>query len=462
MIQTLSFQLNRIESTTYILFKNTLPIINVLKLLLYKETNVTGSFSEKKFRYSFDNEIWSDWELLNIVNITNILFNNNTNTEFYIEVIYYRNNLQSGNIQDFYLVYNTEYESEDYNGTINAIDNYINGVENIGSVFSEIKNNNGQLTAYLKNIVGQNHIIVSQDKETIYLSLDGNIDVSYQNDNIVTNPLGNITGDYFKDPKKFTDVMTDLFFPALDPILIDPSIYEFKSDKVLVPFDESTNLEFTTIFDRGSISYKDGSTNVYPRTGEIERYVYYYNNEIIQTVESDLSTNIINIPSVELPIGINEYKVDVYYGEGMQPTKSDGTLYGDPYPSGYITQTINVESVYRIYATINDVTDVQPVEELYSMIGGNNIKLTLAKEIDTVNRQSFEIPLLLMKNMENIKNVQLFNPLTQSYEDSLRNTWDNRTVVKNINGVNVSYVKFIYNGPKRGSVKINIVFNGQN
>ena len=461
MIQTLSFRLNRIESTTYILFKNTLPIHNVLKILLYKESGLTGSFSRKMFRYSFDNVIWSDWETLNIVNVTNVMFNNDTNVEFFIEVKYYRNNIQSADIEDFYIIYNSEYESDDYGNVINGIDNYVNGVDNIGAVFSEIKNNNGKLTAYLKNIVGKDHVIVSQDKETIYISLDSSLDVKYQNENIITNPLGDVIGDYFKDGKSFSEVMEDLFFPAMNPIIEDPSIIDFSVNKMLLPYKEQTELDIKTIFSKGLISYKDGSTAVYPRTGEIIGFKYRIDDNILGFFETNLESHSFDV-SVNLDEGIYKIGVDVLFNEGIQPVKTNGEKYDKPYPAGYLSNEKEIECVYRIFATTESTLYSSPLEKLYSMIDGNNIEIELVNEINIENKQFFEIPSKLVANMNNIKCVQIFNPITNKYETPTYNTWRNDAIVKNIQGNNINYIKYIYNGPKRGRTKINIVFNGKN
>ena len=412
--------------------------------------------------YSFDNKTWSDWEILNIVNITKIIFDNNTNIEFYIEVIYTRNNIQDANIDDFYIVYNSEYESEDYGGNIiNHIDNYINGIDNIGSVFSEIKYEDGKTTAYLKNIVGKDHVVISQDKETIYISLDSSLDVKYQNENIVTNPLGEVFGDYFKDGKSFSEVMEDLFFPAMNPIIEDPSILEFNIDKLLIPYKEQTDLNIETIFSRGLISYKDGSTATYPRTGDVSGFKYKIDDNILGFFETNLVEHNFDT-SINLDEGLYKISVDVLFNEGIQPIKTNGEKYDKPYPAGYLSCEKEIESVYRIFATTETTLYSSPLEKLYSMIDGNNIEIELSSEPNIENRQFFEIPSKLVANMNNIKYVQIFNPITNRYENPTYNTWKNDAIVKNIQGEDINYIKYIYNGPKRGRTKINIVFNGKN
>ena len=90
---------------TSIEFRNTVPIVNIERIRSFKEEGVTGNFTNKEFRYSFDNVIWSTWQTLTIANISAINFADQEN--FYLHVKYSRNKVIDGNINAFYLLYDS-------------------------------------------------------------------------------------------------------------------------------------------------------------------------------------------------------------------------------------------------------------------------------------------------------------------------------------------------------------------
>ena len=90
----------RSESNNQILFRNFIPIQNVDNIKFYKDDS-SGSFSKKEFRWSFNNNYWASWEILNQENVTNIEVKGNS--ELYIEIRYI--NSSSGNVYNFSIDY---------------------------------------------------------------------------------------------------------------------------------------------------------------------------------------------------------------------------------------------------------------------------------------------------------------------------------------------------------------------
>jgi hypothetical protein len=93
----------RYEYVKTVEFQNSIGIQDIDKLSYFVEEDLTGIFISKEFRYSFDNTIWSNWNTLTQLNLTNVNINNNTN--FYLHVKYTRAAINTGNIQNFYLFY---------------------------------------------------------------------------------------------------------------------------------------------------------------------------------------------------------------------------------------------------------------------------------------------------------------------------------------------------------------------
>lgn len=84
-------------------FANSNALLNIQRITYFKEEDITGSFTKKEFRYSFDNAVWTNWNTLTQGNLAGIQFRDNPN--FWLQVKYSRNGIGSGNIQRWYLFY---------------------------------------------------------------------------------------------------------------------------------------------------------------------------------------------------------------------------------------------------------------------------------------------------------------------------------------------------------------------
>ncbi len=87
------------DASSLITFKNSIPIEKVANIKFYKD-DVSGSFSKKEFRWSFNNEYWSSWETLNQGNIVNI--DTHSNPYMFFEIRY----VGSGDVTSFSVTYN--------------------------------------------------------------------------------------------------------------------------------------------------------------------------------------------------------------------------------------------------------------------------------------------------------------------------------------------------------------------
>jgi len=103
----MQYQFNeRYEFVKYIEFLNSSPLQNVTKIRFFKEEEISGSFTKKEYRYSFDNVTWSNWRILTQANLANIEFNNTPN--FWLQIKYNRVSIESGNILRWYLYYDSD------------------------------------------------------------------------------------------------------------------------------------------------------------------------------------------------------------------------------------------------------------------------------------------------------------------------------------------------------------------
>jgi len=100
----MQFQLTRQEYVRTIEFRSE-AIQNVQRIRYFKEEGLTGTFTKKEFRYSWDNSTWTNWNTLTQANLSNIVFRDQPN--FYLEVKYTRVGIGSGNILGFYIFYDS-------------------------------------------------------------------------------------------------------------------------------------------------------------------------------------------------------------------------------------------------------------------------------------------------------------------------------------------------------------------
>lgn len=96
----------RYEYVKYIQFLNSNPLENVLNIRFFKEEEISGSFTLKEFRYSFDSSIWTNWDVLTQSKLSSIEFRNQP--YFWLQVKYNRAGISSANIARWYLYYDSD------------------------------------------------------------------------------------------------------------------------------------------------------------------------------------------------------------------------------------------------------------------------------------------------------------------------------------------------------------------
>ena len=101
----MQFQLKRYEYVNTIEFKTESSIQDVQQIRYFKEDGITGTFTKKEFRYSWDNVTWTNWNTLTQGNLSGIAFRDNP--DFYLHVRYTRAGISAGDIQRFYIFYDS-------------------------------------------------------------------------------------------------------------------------------------------------------------------------------------------------------------------------------------------------------------------------------------------------------------------------------------------------------------------
>ncbi|NMC58322.1 MAG: collagen-like protein, partial [Candidatus Methanofastidiosa archaeon] len=139
------------ESGNQVILKNNVPIENVRTIRFYKDDS-SGSFDKKEFRWSFNNNYWSAWEVLNQGNLTRLDLKGKS--YFFLEIRYIKANT-SAKISSFSLTYESptastsekspcskEYDDNCYTGTFPKDCETLNGQP--GSYYLWRPNHKGQ------------------------------------------------------------------------------------------------------------------------------------------------------------------------------------------------------------------------------------------------------------------------------------------------------------------------------
>jgi len=486
----MQYQFNeRTENIKTILFRNSSPL-HVSLIRYFKEEGVTGTFTKKEFRYSFDNATWTNWNTLTQGNLSAIQFRDNP--DFYLEVQYTREGIGSGNILRWYLFYDSAIPTPPSppEASINA--DYLQGepgsyylnrenfygpyedliISNVpdGSaigVYSHRVDSSEGTEFFFKRVEGAGSIIITESSLGI-ITIDSSGGGSgagelYYNPNPVLATVGGITiGTSFFDPSKgFAETMQAIFYPTVYPTFTNPSVsFSVSPVASLRKIGDSPILQFTSALSRGSINYSWQPNDFRSGPGWGVRYT---GTGLIDNPSSPSSPNIQTLNPYIVLQGVQSWTSTWDVSQGPQPVDSQGDPYSTPYPAGPVGPgSVSFEGVYPLYATTVSIGTLTE-QSLVSMINGNNIQFNLvAQPPFSPDKQSFDIPDLWLASRP-LQGVETYNALTTSWEYeggsafSSLTYWNTSSTTHVINGL-VNYTRYAYNDDDRGATQIRLKF----
>jgi hypothetical protein len=272
--------------------------------------------------------------------------------------------------------------------------------------------------------------------------------------------VGGIVAGEVLTGKTFTELFQDLLVPTLFPMIVAPSgiMTRYISPNAFYEINENLTIEFEQDFNRGSITPAYG-TNGY-RSGV--PIAYYYNGAglplwILSNAMSDAQV----ISNYHALIGINSWNGHVEYSAGQQPKDSKGNNYLSPLPQGVTTmQVCSFEGVYPVFANTVLINN-QTQQPLVSMLNGNNFVYSLAAETMGF-KQRFEMSSQWL-TARPIVGIQTFNTVSNAWEfqggtaGTSLSYWTQTSIVISVQGLNVNYTIFTYNGTDRSAAQIKII-----
>jgi hypothetical protein len=263
----------------------------------------------------------------------------------------------------------------------------------------------------------------------------------------------------------YTEILNKILFPVLEPSVYSPYVVSFSSNaQPLYEVDANIEITFQTVFSRGTIEINDVFQNDYSGIP----IQYHYRGEGLN-INRPATSNIDVYPDVpiDLSIGLTNWRVWVSYQSGNQPLDSYGQPSGSPLPAG-ISSTVyhfDVEAVYPLFATSDQIEDPSTKQDLISMVYGNDVEIELAPETDGY-KQSFDLPQPWVGGPINrpLKGIETKNPVSNAWiyqggdSSTSLESWDIEVVSHIIQGNNVFYNRYKYNGDDRGESLIRLKF----
>ena len=202
-------------------------------------------------------------------------------------------------------------------------------------------------------------------------------------------PFDNIPAGSTFNSQSFSSMMNKMLYPTLNPTLTPPSNTFVLAEAGFIKAGTTTTLNFTSTFDRGSIT-PAYTTNGF-RSGLPTNYVYTGSGLPVPQPSSSLTDTEV-ITGYTVAAGLQSWTSAVTYLGGQQPLNSDGGDFGSPEAPGttsVITQTIN--GVYPVFATS---VAVGTFTEQALQLMTTDIDISLASEVISSpgDRQTIDIP----------------------------------------------------------------------
>ncbi len=251
--------------------------------------------------------------------------------------------------------------------------------------------------------------------------------------------------------ESFSDMMNKMLYPTLYPTLTNPSHTFTLSQAGFLEVDETTPLNFSSTFNRGSINpaYSGGPSL---RSGLPNTYVYNGTG-----VSSNLSSSLSDtetVASYTVLIGTQSWTGAVAYDIGQQPLDSDGNNFNSPLPAGTTsTITRSITGVYPVFATTILPIGTLQKQALQSMTTFIEVNL-VPEQLLQPDRQAIEVP----NAWATITGAQIFNSVSGSFDPLLLSTFTTSATTQVIQGNTINYTRYENNtGFPRGATKIRLL-----
>ena len=264
-------------------------------------------------------------------------------------------------------------------------------------------------------------------------------------------PFDNIAAGTTFNNQTFEEMMNKMLYPTLYPTLINPSHTFTLSQAGFLEVNETTPLNFSSTFNRGSINpaYSGGPSL---RSGLPNTYVY--NGTGVSSNPSSSLSDTETVASYTVLIGTQSWTGAVAYDAGQQPLDSDGNNFNSPLPAGTTsTITRSITGVYPVFATTILPIGTLQKQALQSMTTYIQVSL-VPEQLLQPDRQAIEVP----NAWATITGAQIFNSVSGTWDPLLLSTFTTSATTQVIQGNTINYTRYENNvGFPRGATQIRLL-----
>ena len=244
--------------------------------------------------------------------------------------------------------------------------------------------------------------------------------------------------------KTYDELFDGILFPTVVPTFTAPSAtiklasYSATQEVGAVA---PTASNFTVSFSAGAITLSGSKQNDRAGAQDVDNSFIYWGGDASNT----------ELPEV-VALGTTSYKYRAAYAEGPQPKDNKGNDYSTPLASGYVdSSAVSVNGTYPWFASTSGASEDEPVVKqaliAWNATAGNMTTPKFELQPSGTLPQVFKLPRAL-------KTLQMLNTVSGNMETIGTTAYTETTETIDINGNEVDYYVYTYNGSDRGSVTL--------
>ena len=252
--------------------------------------------------------------------------------------------------------------------------------------------------------------------------------------------------------KTFNSIFDDLLFPTLNPTFTPPSASiawkNYRSTQE-VGATGPTSSNFTTGYNAGQITLSGSKQANRGGTQDTANSFIYVNDD----------TNNKTLPT-KVTLGNTTFKYRAAYAQGPQPKDNKGGDYLTPLAAGNVSSSaITLNGTYPWYASTVGVTASSPVAKQALVTWNATAGAMYTGDTGFTLEASGTVPQVIkVPNSRTITNMEMYDTGAEKWKAVSLSVFTTSTETISVNGTNVTYTVYTYNGAARGQVKLRIKF----
>ncbi|MBR4983166.1 MAG: hypothetical protein IKY94_11475 [Lachnospiraceae bacterium] len=240
--------------------------------------------------------------------------------------------------------------------------------------------------------------------------------------------------------KTFNEMFDDLLFPTVNPTFTAPTASIALKDyaaTVEAGSTAPTSANFTVGYNAGAINLNGVKQANRGGAHDTENSFIYYGSSADNTT----------LPTT-VALGNTSYKYRAAYAEGPQPKTNKNGNYSTPLAAGTVdSSAVSVNGTYPWFASTVSTGVAKQSLVAWNTTAGAMSTGNFALQPSGTTPQIFKLP-------RKLATLQMLNTVSNQMETIGTTEYTETTETININGTDVTYYVYTYNGSTRGSVTL--------